>query len=263
MTRLDTNVTVQRRRQEVKRFFSSSTGIVILIVVILIVILIVLLLLLLIGTNTNNKNTMHDTKTQRHKDTKIDRGIRFSVVALKTRRNRESSKARNRFRSLYASASAVERTAQASARPTWNAHDAMPIGLLKSPSSICLVIRPAARAWVTAQAFRAVFFWTLVRRMSFSASLVVPAMMRPLPNQWVHCVLAGTWRRRVAGNIRVRGRGGEKRENTSGIRRDVRGPRSTASVAGPARRPSARFYDNGGCGEYRCVRVLRGEGFAG
>lgn len=89
--------------------------------------------------------------------------------------------------------------AQASPRPTWNAVDAMPIGLLKSPSSICLVIRPAAKAWVTAQAFRAVFFWAVDKLMLVSLILVVPAMMRPFPNHWVHCLLAGTCERGTAG----------------------------------------------------------------
>ncbi len=46
--------------RSIDEFCSSSTGI--------ILIVLLLLLLLLIGTNTNNKNTMHDTKTQRHKD---------------------------------------------------------------------------------------------------------------------------------------------------------------------------------------------------
>ena len=44
--------------RSIDEFCSSSTGIIVILIVII----------LIIGTNTNNKNTMHDTKTQRHKD---------------------------------------------------------------------------------------------------------------------------------------------------------------------------------------------------
>ena len=44
--------------RSIDEFCSSSTDIIVILIVII----------LIIGTNTNNKNTMHDTKTQRHKD---------------------------------------------------------------------------------------------------------------------------------------------------------------------------------------------------
>ena len=53
--------------RSIDEFCSSSTGI------LLLLLLLLLLLIIIIGTNTNNKNTMHDTKTQRHKDTKTQR----------------------------------------------------------------------------------------------------------------------------------------------------------------------------------------------
>ena len=65
----------------------------------------------------------------------------------------------------HSSSSPTLLMAQARPSPACMATEAIPMGFLKSLSSICLVMSPAASPWARAQDLRAVFFWALVRLM--------------------------------------------------------------------------------------------------